>query len=61
MWRVDFHNDVGPNDDCYVEWWEVADGNRKFESKFEDDAKWLCALLNGVDRVRDEAIRITKP
>ena len=60
MWRIEMENDTGPNDDYYLEWWEVSDGNRVFECKFEDDAKWLCALLNAVDRVRDEAIRITQ-
>jgi hypothetical protein len=45
-WRVVYSNDVGPDDDGFWEWWEVTDGKRTFKSDSEEDAEWLCAVLN---------------
>ena len=46
MWAVEYHNDTGPTDEGYWEWWTVTDGEKSFKSDDEHDAKWLCTLLN---------------
>ena len=46
MWKIEYDNDVGSDDGGFWEWWVISDGNRSFESKDENDAKWLCDLLN---------------
>ena len=46
MFKVEWDNDTGPEDDYYIEWWEVCDGNMSFRSYDEMDALWLCELLN---------------
>ncbi len=34
----------GPTD----EWWDVTDGKRRYRARKEEDAKWLCDLLNSI-------------
>jgi hypothetical protein len=46
FWRVDYNNDTGPNNESFWEWWEVTDGARIFKCDDENDAQWLCDLLN---------------
>ena len=45
-WIIENHNDVGPNDDGFWEWWTVSNGTRSFKCDSEGDAKWLAELLN---------------
>ena len=46
-WEVEYDNDTGPNDDCFVEWFNVSDGVTSFRAYEEKDALWLKAVLNG--------------
>lgn len=46
-WKVEYSNDVGPNDEGFWEWWEVTNGQVTFKADAEKDAEWLCAVLNG--------------
>lgn len=46
MWQVEWHNDTGPDDDYYEEWWTVTDGKRTFRCDDNADAAWLQELLN---------------
>ena len=46
MWRIEYHNDVGPMDESFWEWWEVTDDEKTFKTNSEEDANWLCDLLN---------------
>jgi len=45
MWEVNYENDV-PIVGSYTEWWEVTDGKKAFNCCSEEDAQWLCGLLN---------------
>lgn len=45
-WKV-AHIDLGPNVDGFWQWWEVTNGERSYKSTSEEDAEWLCAVLNG--------------
>lgn len=45
-WKVEYENDVGPDDGYFVEWWTVTNGSRSFKADTEADAKWLCGVLN---------------
>jgi len=45
-WRIEYNNDVGPNDEGYWDWWEVTDGAVTFKTDREDDAKRLRDMLN---------------
>jgi hypothetical protein len=44
MWKVEYDNDS--NDDWFSEWWNVTNGEKTFTSKSENDAIWLCVILN---------------
>jgi hypothetical protein len=55
-WKVEYNNDVGPNDEGFWEWYEVTDGNRTFKSNSGEDANWLCDELNKL-RATDTAQR----
>ena len=46
-WKMEYHNDVGPNDEGFWEWYEVTDGKRTFKCNLEEDALWLLAVLEG--------------
>jgi hypothetical protein len=45
-WRVQYNNDTAQGDEFYWSWWEVTDDARTFKSSSEDDAQWLCDILN---------------
>ena len=49
-WKVDYDNDVGPNDESFWEWWEVTDGTRTFKCDKSEDADFLCDLLNEYEK-----------
>ena len=40
-WRAEYCGD-----DCFWEWWEVTDGEKVFKTDCEEDARWLCSILN---------------
>ena len=46
MWKVEYDNDTGHGDEGFWQWWDVTDGDRSFRCNSEDDAEWLCNLLN---------------
>ena len=45
-WNVYYDNDTGPNDEGFLEWWTVTDGDRSFKAGTKKDAEWLCHSLN---------------
>lgn len=45
-WKINYENDTGARDDCFVEWWEVYNSPHVFKTYDEDSAKWLCDKLN---------------
>jgi hypothetical protein len=51
IWKIEWHNDVGPDDEGYWEWWEVSDGVKTFRCDSEDDAKWLLSILNTIYQI----------
>ena len=51
MWKIEYNNDTGPNDEGFQEWWEVTNGKRVFKANSEEDAKWLCGVLNKLNMV----------
>lgn len=46
MWKIEYDNDTGPNDEGFEEWWTVTNGESSFRSRNEEDAQWLCEILN---------------
>ena len=48
MWEIEYDNDTGPDDEGFGEWWTVSREDRSFKTDTEEDAKWLCDLLNKV-------------
>lgn len=46
MWKIEYDNGTGPNDEGFWEWWTVTDGESSFQSRNEEDATWLCEILN---------------
>ncbi len=49
MWKIEYDNDVGPNDEGFWEWWTVSNGERTFKTDSEEDAQWLSDLLKKAD------------
>lgn len=45
-WTIKYDYDTGINDDYFIERWIITNGERDFTCRDEDNAKWLCALLN---------------
>ena len=45
IWRIDYDNDTGSDDDYFAEWWIVTNDIRSFECRSQDDANWLLDLL----------------
>lgn len=45
-WRIEYHNDTGPTDEDFQEWWEVTDERRVCRCAVKADAEWLCGYLN---------------
>lgn len=50
MWKVEYENDTGYNDEGFWEWWEVTNGETSFRCKEEEDANWLAEQLNKIKR-----------
>jgi hypothetical protein len=50
-WKIEYNNDTGMGDDSFEEWWNVANDVRdcSFRAYIEEEAKWLCDLLNRYD------------
>lgn len=48
MWIIEWDNDTGWSDDYYTEWWHVINQDKSFRAYSEEDAQWLCNLLNEV-------------
>lgn len=46
MWKIEYDNDVGPNDEGFWEWWDVSDGETTFRANSENQAEWLADALN---------------
>ena len=46
MWYIEYDNETGLNDDFFVEWWNITNGEKLFKASNELDAQWLCDLLN---------------
>lgn len=44
-WNIEYDNDTGKGGGFW-EWWTVSDGERSYKCDSEEDAKWLCELLN---------------
>lgn len=55
IWRVKYENDVHTSEDgeSFWQWWEVTDGDRAFKASKEQDAMWLCHLLNNREKNDD--------
>lgn len=51
-WRVEYDNDTGPEDDSFIEWWIVTNGEERFTSKVRSYAVRLCSKLNEERRHR---------
>lgn len=51
-WKVEYDNDTGPNDDNYYQFWTISDGNKVFTCYNEEDADWLCKLLNNNEHTK---------
>ncbi|WP_370372955.1 hypothetical protein [Henriciella pelagia] len=45
-WTIEYDNDVGPNDDYFVQWWDVSNGEKSYRCSTEADAVELKALLD---------------
>lgn len=48
IWKVEYDNDTGANDDSLFQWWTVSNGEKTFTVHSEDDAYFLSELLNRV-------------
>ena len=48
-WYIEYDNDGNGG---YSQWWDVTDGDTEFRAWNEEDAKWLCELLN--EEAKDE-------
>jgi len=44
-WRIENDNDTGSNDEYFVEWWNVTDGEKSFRCNTEADANFLLSVL----------------
>jgi hypothetical protein len=52
MWRVEHVISLAPYGSGVVTLWEVTDENAVFKTEAQQDAEWLCALLNHGKHVR---------
>jgi len=48
-WEIEYDN---WGEDGFSEWRHVTDGEKSFKCYEEEDAKWLCGILN--DRIEKE-------
>ena len=46
MWKIEYDNDTGWDDEGFSEWWTVTDGVHSFRCDSNQDAVWLCDRLN---------------
>lgn len=46
MWKVEYDNDVDSNDIRLFEWWNITNGGMTFRTNDQEDAYWLCDILN---------------
>ena len=55
MWRIDYDNDTGPNDEGDHQWWTVTNNDMEFDCTSRHEAEWLCKVLNDreVDNITD--------
>ena len=44
-WKKEYDNDVGPDDDYFIDWWAVTDGKRTFKCDTSEDADFLISVL----------------
>ncbi len=44
-WKIEYGNDTGPNDDCFIEWWDVTNGEKSYRCTDKDDAEWLMIYV----------------
>lgn len=47
-WEIKYDNDTGRDDDGFIEWWTITDGDKYFKCYDESHAKWLCETLNNL-------------
>ena len=52
MWKVEYNNDVGPDDERFEEWWEITDGTTTYKATSAEEAQMLCDQLNITGLVR---------
>ena len=52
-WTIEYDNDVGPDDEYFIEWWIVTNGERAFKSNTKIDAEWLKSTLNLLEKLND--------
>lgn len=45
-WKIEYENETGSMDEGFWEYWNVTDGDRCFQCFSEEDAQFLCDLLN---------------
>ncbi len=53
MWTIASESVNWSNGEVDGEWFIVSDGVREFQAFDQDDAQWLCALLNANDESGD--------
>ena len=47
MWTYEYHNDTGPGDDGFWQWWDLLKDGEKVGRAFnESTAKEICDALN---------------
>lgn len=54
MWKVEYDNDTGPNDEGFCEWWTITNGEKTFTTHSKPNATWLCHLLNSIAELREK-------
>lgn len=55
IWKIEYDNDTGPNDESFSEWWCVTDGVRSFKADSKEDANFLLSLLNASPPQQEQA------
>jgi len=46
---IEYDSDTGSGDEGFWDWWTVANGKRSFRCFTEEDANYLCDLLNNLE------------
>jgi len=47
------HQTDADSEDGFREWWYISNGERSFKADSEEDAKWLCELLNAYHQSKE--------